>query len=63
MWRIACLAHPPVTAFNHDLQRMGLTVAEALLRVLDGDSDVHETLTPPRLVERESTRVSESNAA
>ncbi|WP_268921456.1 LacI family DNA-binding transcriptional regulator [Paramicrobacterium fandaimingii] len=56
------LAHPPVTAFNHDLQSMGLTVANALLRVLDGDRDVHEQLAPPRLIERESTRVSESNA-
>ncbi|WP_167132717.1 LacI family DNA-binding transcriptional regulator [Paramicrobacterium chengjingii] len=57
------LASPPLTAFNHDLQRMGLTVADALLRVLDGDTTVHEQLAPPRLVERESTRAPEQDVA
>lgn len=49
------LAHPAVTAFVRDLQRMGLTVADALLRVLDGDRDVHERVAPPRLGARIDT--------
>ncbi|MCW4456987.1 LacI family DNA-binding transcriptional regulator [Microbacterium sp. MPKO10] len=57
------LAHPPVTAFNHDLQHMGLTVADALLRVLDGDTDVHVQVAAPRLVERASTLVTRAGAA
>lgn len=49
------LSKPSITAFNHDLPRMGRAIANALLRVLGGDADVHEVLPAPRLVERAST--------